>query len=157
MQGEIRTTTTDVTAANVAKVNYPFGWSGVAKVSCILRHRGRPTDTGLQFARLTILVAGKGRGGGEFFYFFCFFTFIPVPLSAPFSSFMSFTISPISLLLFSGRRHKMTHKELCVKKRQHNQSKTRGFEIASSISVFRHVFCCPKADSCKSRTARQTV
>ena len=64
-------------------------------MSCILR-----------WARLAIVVAGKGRGGC--FYFFCFFffvfffvfffTFIPVPLSSMLLSFISSTISSISFL-----------------------------------------------------------
>ena len=80
---------------------------------------GRPTDIGLQLERPAILVAGKGRGG--MFYFFCFFTIIPVPLSFLFLSFISSTISSLSFLPFSGRRHKMTHKGWRVVKRQHNQ------------------------------------
>ena len=47
---------------------------------------------------------------GECFYFFCFFTFTPVPLSSLSLSFISSTISSISFLPFSGRRHKMIHK-----------------------------------------------
>ena len=39
------------------------GWSGVAKVSCILRHRGVQLILGCNLARPAILVAGKGRGG----------------------------------------------------------------------------------------------
>ena len=71
------------------------------------------------WARPAILEAGKDRG--ECFYFLCFFTFIPVPLSSLSLSFISSTISSISYLLFSGWRHKMTHKG-CVVKPQHNQS-----------------------------------
>ena len=56
------------------------GWSGVAKVSCILRHQGAQLILTYSWARLVILVAGKGRG--ECFYFFCFFPFIPVPLTS---------------------------------------------------------------------------
>ena len=55
----------------------------------------------------------------ECFYFFGFFTFIHLPLS-PLS--LSFISSSISLLPFSGRRHKMTHKDWpVVKPPQHNQ------------------------------------
>ena len=43
---------------------------------------------------------------GECFYFFCLFTFIRFPLSPLSPSFISSTISSISLLPFSGRRHK---------------------------------------------------
>ena len=54
------------------------------------------------------------RVEGECFYFFCFFTFIPVPLSPLFFSFISSTISSVSLLPFSGRWHKLTYKDWCV-------------------------------------------
>ena len=36
------------------------GWSGGAKVSCILRHRGIQLILVYSLARLAILVAGKG-------------------------------------------------------------------------------------------------
>ena len=85
-----------------------LGWSGGAKVSCILRHRSVQLLFAYVGARPAILVAGKGRG--ESFYFFCFFTFIPVPLSSLSLFFISSTISSISFLHFSVRRHKMTHK-----------------------------------------------
>ena len=52
----------------------------MAKVSCILRHRGVQLILDYSWARPAILVAGKG--GGESFSFFCFFTFIPVHLSS---------------------------------------------------------------------------
>ena len=55
-----------------------LGWSGVAKVSCILCLRGVQLILAYSWARTAILVADKGLGG--LFYFFCFFTFIPVPL-----------------------------------------------------------------------------
>ena len=56
------------------------------------------------------------------FYFCCFFTFIHFPLSPLSFSFISSTISFISLLPFSGRWHKMTHKGWHIVKPQHNQS-----------------------------------
>ena len=98
------------------------GWLGVAKVSGILRHQGvqlilasswavgyltspgRPTDIGFQLGRACYHVAVKGRG---WMFLFCFFTFIPVPLSSLSLSFISSTISSISFIPFSGRRHKM--------------------------------------------------
>ena len=76
------------------------------EVLCILRHRGVQLILAYMWARFAILVAGKGTG--ECFYFFCFFSFIPVPLSSLSLSFISSTISSVSFLLFSGRRHKMT-------------------------------------------------
>ena len=65
------------------------GWSGVAKVSCILRHRGVQLILAYSWAKPAILVAGKGR------VVFCFFTFIPVPLSSLSRSFISSTISSL--------------------------------------------------------------
>ena len=38
------------------------GWSGGAKVSCILRYRGVQLILAYNWARPAILVAGKGRG-----------------------------------------------------------------------------------------------
>ena len=62
-------------------------------MSCILRHQGIQLILAYSWAdRLAILVAGKGREG-ECFYFFCFFTFVYVPLSYMFLSFISSTIS----------------------------------------------------------------
>ena len=95
-------------------------WSGGAKVLCILHHWGVQLILAYGWARPAILVVGKGRG--ECFYFFCFFTFFPVPLSSLSLSFISSTLSSISFLPFSGRRHKMTLKGWRVVKPQHNQS-----------------------------------
>ena len=69
------------------------------KVSCVLHYRGIQLILACNWARLAVLVAGKGRG--ECFYFFCFSSFIPVPLY---------------------RWHKMTHKGWHVIKPQHSQS-----------------------------------
>ena len=63
-------------------------------MSCILRHWGVQLILAYSWSKPAVLVAGKGRGG--MFYFFCFFTFIPVPLSSLFLSFISSTISSIS-------------------------------------------------------------
>ena len=93
------------------------GWSGVAKVSCILCHLGVQLILVYSSARLVILVAGRDRG--QCFYFFYFFSFILVPLSSLTLSFI--TISSVSFLPFSGRRHKITHKGWRVIKPKHNQ------------------------------------
>ena len=53
--------------------------------------------------------------------FLCFLSFFHFPLSSLSLSFISSTISSISFLRFSRRRHRMTHKELRVVKPQHNQ------------------------------------
>ena len=97
-----------------------WGWPGVAKVSCILRHQGVQLILAYSWARPAVLAEGMVREG--MFNFFCVFTFIHFPLSPLSLSFIS-TISSISLLPFSGRRHKMTHKGWRVAKPQHNQKK----------------------------------
>ena len=60
-----------------------WGWLGVAKVSCILRHQGVKLILAYTLAMPTILVAGKGRGGMFLFMFFHFHScssFSPVPV-----------------------------------------------------------------------------
>ena len=69
------------------------GWSDVAKVSCILRHRGGQLILAFSWLRPAILVAGKGRGG--MFLFLLFISLIPVPLSSLFLTFVSSTISSL--------------------------------------------------------------
>ena len=76
------------------------GGSDVAKMSYILRHRGVQLILAYSWTRPAILVAGKDRG--ECFHFFCFFTFIPIPLSSLFRSFISSTISSITFSLSLG-------------------------------------------------------
>ena len=93
-----------------------LGWSGIAKVSCILCLWGVQLILAYSWARPAILVIGKGIGGC--FQFFCFFTFILVISYL----FLSFIFSTISFLPFSGRWHKMIHKGWHVVKPQHNQS-----------------------------------
>ena len=59
-----------------------LGWSGGAKVSCILRHRGVQLILAYSWARPAILVAGKGRGGIFLFLLFLHFhscSFLPCP------------------------------------------------------------------------------
>ena len=77
----------------------------------------------------------QARVEGKCFYFFSFFTFIPVPLSSLSLSFISSTISSISFLPFSGRRHKMTHKGWRVVKPQHNQSVNQSINQSINQSV----------------------
>ena len=59
------------------------GWLGVAKVSCILRHRGVKLILAYSRVRPAILVTGKGRGGMFLFLLFLHFhsssSFFPVP------------------------------------------------------------------------------
>ena len=95
------------------------GWSGVAKVSCILHDRGVQLIFAYSLAWPAILVAGKGRGQMFLTLLFLYFHFSS--LSSLSLSFISSTISSISFLPFSGRRHKMTHKGWCVIKPQHSQ------------------------------------
>ena len=60
------------------------GWSGGAKVLCILHHWGVQLILAYSWARPAILVAGKGRGGMFLFLLFLHFhscsSFFPVPL-----------------------------------------------------------------------------
>ena len=55
-----------------------MGWLGVAKVSCILRHRGIKLILAYSWAKPATLTAGKDRGG----MFFSSIPFLvsPVPL-----------------------------------------------------------------------------
>ena len=88
------------------------------------------------------LIFGQGllslqqvRVEGECLYFFCSFTFIHFPFS-PVLSFISSAISSISLLSFSGRRHKMTHKAWwVVKPHSINVSKAivKDFSLACGV------------------------
>ena len=61
-----------------------LGWSGGAKVLCILHHRGVQLILAYNWARPAILVVGKGRGGMFLFLLFLHFlscsSFFPVPL-----------------------------------------------------------------------------
>ena len=69
------------------------------------------------------------------FLFFCFCTFIPVPFSSlSLSFFFSSTISSICFLPFSGKRHKMTHKDRGVVKPKLNQSRQKANKNYISIA-----------------------
>ena len=61
-----------------------WGWSGGAKVLCILHHWGVRLILAYSWARPAILVVGKGRGGMFLFLLFLHFhscsSFFPVPL-----------------------------------------------------------------------------
>ena len=61
-----------------------WGWSGGAKVLCILHHWGVQLILACSWARPAILVVGKGRGGMFLFLLFLHFhscsSFFPVPL-----------------------------------------------------------------------------
>ena len=63
---------------------WPWGWLGVAKVLGILRHWGIQLILASSWARPTILLAGKDRGGMFLFLLFLHFhscsSFFPVPL-----------------------------------------------------------------------------
>ena len=83
-------------------------WSGGAKVSCILRHQEVQEILAHSWARPAILVAGKCIG--VMFLFLLFLHFHSCSSFFLFLSFISSTVSSISFLPFSGRRHKMTHK-----------------------------------------------
>ena len=63
---------------------FSAGWSGGAKVLCILHHWGVQLILAYSWARPAILVVGKGRGGMFLFLLFLHFhscsSFFPVPL-----------------------------------------------------------------------------
>ena len=104
------------------------GWD---KGVCILRHRGVHWLTVGQ----GLLSLQQVRVEEGCFYFFCFFTVIFLsPLSL---SFISSTISSISLLTFSGIRYKMTHKGWRVIKPQDNQKPS----ARPSVDTMRLVSC----------------
>ena len=69
---------------NVRKCCVCMGWSGGAKVLCILHHWGVQLILAYSWARPAILVVGKGRGGMFLFLLFLHFhscsSFFPVPL-----------------------------------------------------------------------------
>ena len=72
---------TKYTKINAGQVR---GWSGGAKVLCILHHRGVQLILAYSWARPAILIVGKGRGGMFLFLLFLHFhscsSFFPVPL-----------------------------------------------------------------------------
>ena len=72
------------------------GWSVVAKMSCILHHSGVQLILAYSWARPTILVAGKDRGGMLLFLLFLHFHSFSSSLSL---AFISSTISFFSLSL----------------------------------------------------------
>ena len=113
-----------------------WGWSGGAKVLCILHHWDVQLILAYSWARPAILVVGKGRGGMFLFLLFLHFhscsSFFPVPL-------FHLLYSSISFLPFSGRRHKMTLKGWRVVKPQHNQSKGARGPKCGGICVLRLV------------------
>ena len=119
----------------ILKIQLPFfnnlvwGWLGETKVSCILRHRGVQLILAYSWARPAILAAVNGWGGGDVFIAsvssLSFIFLLPLSLS-----FISSTTSSVSLLRFSGGRHKMTHKGWCVIKSQLNQPKKKNHEVA---------------------------
>ena len=101
-------------------IYFSYKNAGFAKVSCTSGHQGVQLILAYSWARPAILVACKGRRG--MFLFLLFLHFHSCSSFFPVLSFISSTISSISFLPVSGRRHKMTHKCWRVVKPQHNQS-----------------------------------
>ena len=83
-------------------------WSGSAKVSCILRHRGVELILAYSWAKPAILIAGKGRGGMFFMSSNSSLSFLFLFL--PCSSLSSLLLSLLSLLSLPVGDDKMTHK-----------------------------------------------
>ena len=71
-----------------------LGWLGETKVSCSLRHWG--VLLAYSWAMPALLVAGKGRGGGCFYFISTHFLFLSRPsLSSHLLSILSlFSLSP---------------------------------------------------------------
>ena len=85
------------------------------------------------WARPAIHAAGKGSRG---IFLFCFFTFMNFSLSLLSLSFISCTTSSVSLLPFSGRWHKMTHKGWCIVKPQHKETRRPRLLILGIVALF---------------------
>ena len=119
-----------------------WAWLGVAKVSGIVRHRSVQLIWASSWAMPAILAAGKRRG--QMLLFRLFLTFITVPFSSLSLSFISCTISSISFLPFSGRRHKMAHKSWRVVKLQRNQSNLFSWKNKKTVSKHRLLKIYPK-------------
>ena len=75
------------------------GWSGGAKVSCILCHRGVQLILAYSWARPAILVVGKGRGGNVFISSVSSLSFLFLFL--PCSSLSSLRLSLLTLFSLS--------------------------------------------------------
>ena len=73
-----------LTSPPLIELTFQRGWSGGAKVSCILCHRGVQLILAYSWARPAIVEVGKGRGGMFLFLLFLPFhscsSFFPVPL-----------------------------------------------------------------------------
>ena len=82
---------------------------------------GRPAEIGLQLGKACFPCC-RYTDRGEMFLFLPFLHFHSFSSFSPALSFISSTIFSISLLPFSGRRHKMTQKGCRVVKLQHSQS-----------------------------------
>ena len=119
-----------------------LGWSGGAKVSCILCHLGVHLILAYSWARPVILVAGKGRGGMFLFLLFLYFhscsSFFPAP-------FFHFRHLFYLFLPFSGRQHKMTNKGWHVIKLQPNQSIWK-IEYSEVPALMAQLDECPAGD-----------
>ena len=76
----------------------------MAKVSCILHHKGIQLILAYSWTRPAILVAGKGRGGMLFISSVSSLLFLFLFLLCP------SLLSPLLSLPFSVRQHKITHK-----------------------------------------------
>ena len=104
-----------------------WGWLGVAKVSCILLHRGVQLIFAYNWAGLLSLKQVRIEVGcciSSLSYDSFLFLFFPVSLS-----------STIFFLFFSGGRHKLTHKDSRVVKPQHSQS-IKYCQLAHVTSIF---------------------
>ena len=84
VNGQVSLAWSIVLCTQELSVHTARGWSGGAKVLCILHHWGVQLILAYSWARPAILVVGKGRGGMFLFLLFLHFhscsSFFPVPL-----------------------------------------------------------------------------
>ena len=84
-----------------------LGWSGGAKVLCIVRHRDTQLILAYSWARPAILVAGMGRGG---MFLFLLFLHFHSCFSFFHFSLLSLVLSLLALFSLSLGDDKMIHK-----------------------------------------------
>ena len=88
---------------HVTSLVFVWGWSGGAKVSCILCHRGVQLILANSWARPAILVVDKGRGG-----MFLFLLFLPFHSCSSFFPVLLFHLFYYLFYLFSPILWEMT-------------------------------------------------
>ena len=131
------------------------GWLGEAKC-CV--YYVTQLVLAYSWAKPAILAADKGRGGLFLCLLFLLFHLFPFLPCLP--SFISTTISFISLLPFSWRWQKMTHKGWRVIKPKHNvwhmkMTKTRAGVLLTNHGLGGSVGCAVQLETRRSRVQSQ--